>query len=81
MHTLRTTLLACAFLTFGTVTLATPPEGPAEKHHITWTSAKGKAKCCTKKDKAKADQCANKLRKKKASDVRVEPGVCPNKTT
>jgi hypothetical protein len=50
---------------------------PADRYHIMWTSAKGKAKCCNKKSKEKADHCAEKMRAKgKVTDVKVMAGRC-----
>lgn len=48
-----------------------------EKHHVMWTTPKGKEKCCTKKSKEMADRCAEKLRRKKKLDnVQVMAGAC-----
>jgi hypothetical protein len=73
---MRTILLALCMTAFlaPQSSVASPP---AEKFHIMWTSAKGKAKCCNKKSKEKADKCAEKMRAKgRAKDVQVMAGMC-----
>ncbi|MGV3636140.1 MAG: hypothetical protein ACO1NQ_00710 [Flavobacteriales bacterium] len=67
-------ILVMAFSIMTAPLLAAPPE---TRHHVMWTSAKGKMKCCNKRTDAKAEAFAAKLRAKgKVSNVQVMTGPC-----
>ncbi|HEY0975919.1 MAG TPA: hypothetical protein VGE21_00500 [Flavobacteriales bacterium] len=47
-----------------------------DPHHVMWTNKKGKAKCCNKGTKEKAEKCADRMRSKGVADVQVMNGKC-----
>jgi hypothetical protein len=79
MNSAKQALVLAAFFAFGTTAMAAAPQQAADYYHVTYTTKKGKAKCCTKKNKMKADACAEKLRTKQASNVNVMAGRYPGK--
>jgi hypothetical protein len=79
MNSAKQALVLAAFFAFGTTAMATVQQQTADYYHVTYTTKKGKAKCCTKKSKMKADECAERLRSKQATNVNVMAGRCPGK--
>lgn len=75
---MKTILLSLCLMAF----MAPSPllaSSPGDAHHVMWTNPKGKEKCCNKKSKEKADQCAKKMQAKgKATKVKVMTGKCKN---
>jgi hypothetical protein len=73
MLTLVAAVFCCATLTPLDANALAPAKDP---HHVMWTNKKGKAKCCNKGTKAKAEQCAEKMKGKGATNVQVMAGKC-----
>ncbi|MEO8587908.1 MAG: hypothetical protein ABI432_00925 [Flavobacteriales bacterium] len=75
MHALKTTAILLSLFFYTSTSVAAPAS--KDPHHVMWTSAKGKDKCCNKGSKVKADHCAEKMRAKgKAKNVQVMAGKC-----
>jgi hypothetical protein len=76
MHALRTLFLSGLFLGFVSPALSATAAPAKDPHHVMWTSNNGKAKCSNKGSKAKAEECAAKLRSKAVANVQVMGGKC-----